>query len=58
MNIAKCTVKSKKTSVSTMQLGFLFVSFSLSVRFMVTVFATLRQGGVNRILCIQGLNAS
>ena len=34
MNIAKCTVKSKKTSVSTIRLGFLFVSLFLSLRFM------------------------
>ena len=60
MNIAKCTVKSKKTSVSTIQLGFLFVSLFFQSKvygFMVTVFATL-PGRVNRTLCIQGLNAS
>ena len=55
MNIAKCTVKSKKTSVSTIRLGFLFVSLFFKSKvygFMVTVFATLL-GGVNRTLCIQ-----
>ena len=55
MNIMKCTIKSKKTSVSTVQLGLLLVSF-FKVRFVVTV-ATM-PGGVNRILCIQGSNAS
>lgn len=51
MNVMKCTVKSKKTSVSTVRLGFLLVS-CFEVRFVVTV-ATLPVG-VNRTLCIQG----